>query len=525
MIPSTRSTVSVEDRQAVLSALRALGGTGTVADVAGRSGLSVGRAEAALRAVIETHRGHMEATNSGELVYTFPGGVVPRDHIPLPTRIWRAMKAAAVWGFKAWTLVMLAGYSLVFAVLAVVALVALMAKSDDGWEGGAEILWIPLRILFEVWFWFGIPGLPEPRRPRRLGGKGKDPGPPIPERVFRFIFGPPDTSPSLEEKNRRGTALIRERAGVLSPVDLVRVEGYGLEEAEEELARLTVALAGDFEVSPKGEVVALFPELVMDSSRLRAREEPAALPPPDRRGRLPAGPTPSTPAPRPVWASVPPVPAFTGNPGGTDAWIVGANTFNLAASGFVLAGAGAAGAAITTVAGPGPLSAATWILGWIPLTFSALLFALPVLRIPGWQRRKEKRLQVEARGAVLRLMMEAAERGAAPALSAELVKARNPKLDPDRLRKALEQLSSEFEADVEPAPGGVLMHHFRNLPRILDEAEVVRGNRNLTSRQVGEVIYSSDDDPEEAARRELRRFDLDLDRDRDRGLGRGGEER
>ena len=521
MIPSTRSTVSVEDRQAVLSALRALGGTATVADVAGRSGLSVGRAEAALRAVIETHRGHMEATNSGELVYTFSGGVVPRDHIPLPTRIWRATKAAAVWGFKAWTLIMLAGYSLVFAVLAVVALVALMAKSDDGWEGGAEILWIPLRVLFEVWFWFGIPGLPEPRRPRRLGGKGKDPGPPIPERVFRFIFGPPDTAPSLEERNRRGAALIRERAGVLSPVDLVRVEGFGLEEAEEEMARLTVALAGDFEVSPKGEVVALFPELVMDSSRLRAREEPVALPPPDRRERLPAPPTSITPAPRPVWASVPPVPAFTGNPGGTDAWIVGANTFNLAASSFVLAGAGAAGAAITTMAGPGPLSAATWILGWIPLTFSALLFTLPLLRIPGWQRRKEKRLQVEARGAVLRLMMEAAERGAAPALSAELVKARNPKLDPDRLRKALEQLSSEFEADVEPAPGGVLMHHFRNLPRILEEAEVVRGSRDLTSRQVGEVIYSSDDDPEEAARRELRRFDLDLDR----GLGQGGEER
>lgn len=513
-----RSAVSVEDRQAVLSALRSLGGTATAADVAGRSGLSVGRAEASLRAVIETHRGHMEATNSGELVYTFPGGVVPRDHVPLVVRIWKGAKAAAVWGFKAWTLIMLAGYSLVFAVLAVVFLVALMAKSDDGWEGGAEILWIPLRILFEVWFWFGIPGLPEPRRPRRLKGRGRDPGPPIPERVFRFIFGPPDNSPSLEESNRRAAALIRERAGVLSAVDLVRSGGLPLEEAEEELARLTVALGGDFEVSPGGEVVAAFPDLVMDTSALRGPLSSSVLPLTPRQPQLPRPPaSPAPPVPRPVWAALPPPAPFTGNPRGTDAWIIGANSFNLAASAFVVAGAGAAGAALTTVLGPGPLSTASWVLGWIPLAFSALLFGIPVLRIPLWKGKKEKQAQLEARAAVIRLLMEGAERGAAPALSQELMQARYPSLDAGRLQRALERLSSEFGADVEPGPGGELVHHFRSLPRMLEETSVVRQSLDLGRRRLGEIIYSSDDDEAEAGRRDLRRFDLDLGKGREEG--------
>jgi len=516
-LPS-RAVVSVEDRQAVLAALRSLGGTATVADVAGRSGLSVGRAETALRAVIESHRGHMEATNSGELVYTFPGGVVPRDHVPLAVRIWRGVKAAAVWGFKAWTLIMLAGYSLIFAVLAVVLLVALMAKSDDRWEGGAEILWIPLRILFEVWFWFGIPGLPEPRRPRRLKGRGRDPGPPIPERVFRFIFGPPNDSPSLEESNRRGAALIRERAGVLSAVDLVRNRGLHLEEAEEELARLTVSLGGDFDVSPGGEVVALFPELVMDTSALRQGESRAVLPLTPRQSQR--SPSPASPAPlvpRPVWASLPPPVPFTGNPRGTDTWIIGANTFNLAASAFVVAGAGAAGAALTTLFGPGPLSTASWVLGWIPLAFSILLFGIPVLRIPLWKGGKEKRAQLEARASAIRLLMEGAEKGAAPALSVEMVKSRYPGQDPGRLQKALELLSSEFGADVEPGPGGEMVHHFRTLPRMLEQASIVRQSRGLGRRRLGEIIYSSSDDEVEAGERDLRRFDLDLGRGREEG--------
>jgi len=208
---------------------------------------------------------------------------------------------------------------------------------------------------------------------------------------------------------------------------------------------------------------------------------------------------------------------FTGNPQGTDAWIIGANTFNLAASAFVVAGAGAAGAALTTVLGPGPLSTASWVLGWIPLAFSALLFSIPVLRVPIWKGKKEKQAQLEARAAVIRLLMEGAERGAAPALSQELLQARYPRMDSGRLQQALERLSSEFGADVEPGAGGEVVHHFRTLPWILQEASVVRESRDLGRRRLGEIIYSSDDDEGEAGRRDLRRFDLDLRRGREEG--------
>jgi hypothetical protein len=264
--------------------------------------------------------------------------------------------------------------------------------------------------------------------------------------------------------------------------------------------------------------VAAFPDLVMDTSALREPQPPLALPLTPRQLQLPRPPASAAPpAPRPVWASLPPPTPFTGNPRGTDAWIIGANSFNLAASAFVVAGAGAAGAALTTVLGPGPLSTASWVLGWIPLAFSALLFAIPVLRIPIWKGKKEKQAQLEARAAVIRLLMEGAERGAAPALSLELVQARHPGLEAGRLQRALERLSSEFGADVEPGAGGELVHHFRSLPRMLEESSMVRQGLDLGRRRLGEIIYSSDDDEAESGRRDLRRFDLDLGKGREEG--------
>jgi hypothetical protein len=501
MASSTLAPSNLDDRGAVLSALRGLGGRATVAEVVAATGLDMERARTALRGVVETHRGHLEATDDGELVYAFPGGIVPRDHVPLPLRLWRGAKRGALAAFKVWTVLMLAGYSILFALLAVVLLVALVVKSDgDGWEGGAEILWLPLRVLFEVWFWFGIPGLPEGRAPRKLRGHTR--GVPIPERLFRFLVGPPDPSNAAEARNRRAAGLVRSRRGVLAALDLVLADGLGPEEAQEELARLAVALGGDFEVSPGGEVVSVFPGMVVDASAIRGG------------GREVRGGRESAPPSRYLWERGVPSPPFSGNPAGTDAWIVGGNLFNLAASALVLAGGvgltGAAAALFGALVGP----VATLFLGWIPFTFSALFLSIPLLRLPGWRRRREAALGREATGAVLQALTAAGGEGT---ISLESLARRHPRLDPRRLGEALERVSAWFGAEVEETPAGEVLHRFSGPARTLREVEEMRARLALDRRQLGEVVYSSGDDAATAARRELDAFDRALERP-ERGL-------
>lgn len=494
MRSSVPAVPDLDSREAVLAALRRLGGRATAGEVVAATGLTVDRAAAALRAVVETHRGHLEATDDGELVYSFAGGVVPRDHVPLPLRLWRGFRRGALAAFKVWTVLMLAGYSVVFALLAVVLLVALMAKSDgDGWEGGLEILWLPLRVLFEVWFWFGIPGLPEGRAPRRLRGHTR--GVPIPERLFRFLAGPPDPAGSAETRNRRASTLVRSRRGVLSPLDLVLADGLAPEEAAEEVARLAVALGGDFGVSPGGEVVAVFPHLVVDASAIRG-------------GRRAGGAGTGTPdSPRFVWERPATPPPFSGNPAGTDAWIVGGNLFNLAAASLVLAGGaflpGLAGAVLGALAG----SAATLFLGWIPLTFSLLFLSIPLLRVPGWRRRVEQARVQEATGAVLGALAGAGGEGA---LSREGLVRLHPRLDPGRLGAALDRVSAWFGAEVEETPAGEVLHHFSLPGRTHRQVEAMRESLALDRRRLGEIVYSSEDDEATAARRDLEAFDRAL---------------
>lgn len=506
MDPSVLAVSHLDDREAVLSALRRLEGRATLGEIVSATGLTVDRAGAALRGVIETHRGHLEATDDGELVYAFAGGVVPRDHVPLPVRLWRGVKRGALAAFKVWTVLMLAGYSVVFALLAVVLLVVLMAKSDgDGWEGGVEILWLPLRVLFEVWFWFGIPGLPEGRAPRKLRGHTR--GVPIPERLFRFLVGPPEPPGSAEARNRRASELVRSRRGVLSPLDLVLADGVAPEEAAEEVARLAVALGGDFEVSPGGEVVALFPQLVVDSSALRG-------------GRSVGSGVGDAAAPRYLWERPVIPPPFSGNPAGTDAWIVGGNVFNLAAASLVLAGGSALALAAPALSGALGGTAASFLLGWVPLSFSLLFLSIPLLRVPGWRRRvREARLR-EATGAVLRAL---AGGGGVAALSREGLARLHPRLDPELVGEALKRVSAWFGADVEVTPSGEVVHHFVLPGRMLREVEAMRESLALDRRRLGDVVYSSGDDEVTAARRELEAFDRALEqREVPRREGDGG---
>ena len=78
------NTLAVSRTRAdLLSALRGLGGRATVGDVVSASGIPADEVRAQLKALLETHRGHLSVSDSGELLYEFDPRFITRDREPL----------------------------------------------------------------------------------------------------------------------------------------------------------------------------------------------------------------------------------------------------------------------------------------------------------------------------------------------------------------------------------------------------------------------------------------------------------
>jgi hypothetical protein len=163
------------------------------------------------------------------------------------------------------------------------------------------------------------------------------------------VFGPPAPAVDPLEDEKRIVSYIRAHRGRIAAVDLVRLEGWTFEGAEEETTRLMVDYGGEPEVSDEGVVVYTFKDL-----------------------RKTAGGAAEAVSTR--WASERPEPTLplTGNEPGTNTLIGFFNGFNMLAPFWIVP-------AFETRL---HVSLAAWqvLLFDVPLAFSALFFAVPAGR-------------------------------------------------------------------------------------------------------------------------------------------------
>lgn len=491
MSSPTAAVANVTDPASdLLAALRRLEGRATLGDVVSATGMPEDRAEAALKGLLETHRGHLDVSDSGDLLYRFDPRLMTRDQERPWVRFKRAAWAAFKTGFKVWTAVMLVVYFVLFVVLAIAAMMALNRDGDrEGGFGGRRGGGFGLGDLFVLHWLMGGRGWGRgslyygDRHARRLP---KDAQPPFYKKVFAFIFGPEEPRPTRLQKDRSTLQLIRARNGVLTATELVEHTALPLHEAEEEMGRLTGAYGGDPRVSPKGEIVYAFPGLMKSAhGKVRARE------------------------PKPAWMRLEYPRKLTGNSTGSNLVIGAMNGFNLVAG---------------TVLGVAPFLSASaaipfdplwfWGLGVVPVTFSALFFAVPAMRSltlrgenGARRRRNARRLLVGAvcRDSVGTVRWVAADDAVARAGRAlgggrsELAAA----------KRELEVLASEFGADVDAGDDG-FRYRFGSVREAFVEAEFVRRELALGDQKLGPVVYSTSDTAAEAAKRDVAAFDREL---------------
>lgn len=485
----------------LLDALRRLRGRGTLGDVVSATGMPQDEAESALKKLLESRRGHLEVSDSGELLYRFDPKLISRDQEPLWTRFKRAAWAAFKVGFKIWTAAMLVVYFVIFVVLVIAAMTASRSGDRDGGFGGRRG-GFGLGDFFLMHWLLGGSGWGRgslyygDRHARRLP---KEARPPFYKKVFAFVFGPEEPRPTQAQKDRSVLQLVRARKGVLTTAELVEHTALPLHEADEEMGRLTGAHGGDPQVSEEGEVVYAFPSLMTSAhGKVRARE------------------------PKPAWLRLEYPKKLTGNSGASNAVIGGMNGFNLAAGsaiGLAPALAPAAAGAVAGAAGGVPVDPLFFLgLGVVPVAFSTLFFAIPVLRSFALARENRERRRRNVRrlllglvcrrsiGTVRWLSVDEAVRHVARGLGEQ---GRPAGGTAPLAKKELEALAAEFDADVEAHDDG-FRYRFPKIRRTFVEAELMRRRLRLQDRKLGAIVYSTSDDDSRAAERDLAAFDREL---------------
>ena len=477
------SSVAIAERPGdLITALRRMDGRATVGDVVAATGMPRDQAEATLKELLETHQGHLQVSDSGELLYRFDPGMMVRGKEPLLTKVRRVAWNAFQVGFKVWTAAMLVVYFVVFAALVIAALTA-NRDNRGGWSRGRSGLG---DLLF--WHWmFGGRGWRRGglyyghRHAKRLPKEAK---PPFYKKVFAFLFGPDEPQPTQLQKDRSTLRLIRARSGVLTTTELVEHTGLPVPDAEEEMGRLTGAYAGEPMVSDKGEIVYAFPEVMTSAhGRVSVRE------------------------PNPAWLRLEYPKELTGNDRRSDMLIAGMNGFNL------LAGVTAPWFIFPRLGIGGPLA----FLGLVavPTVFSSLFFGIPLVRRWTLKRENKKRMLRNVRRLLVGLVYKRSI-GAVHWVSVEEavkhVGGRLEGFEPSakQIRKELEKLAAEFDADVEVDDQGQTRYRFPTVRAAFVEGELVRRRLALDEGEIGEIVYDSGDTTSEASARDMAAFDREL---------------
>ncbi len=486
---SLTQATSFEPDPTLTAAIQRLRGRATLGDVVAATGMPEHEAETALKGLLETFRGHLEVSESGDLLYQFDPRLIARDREPLGVRFRRAAWSAFKTAFKVWTAVMLVVYFVVFVVL----IIAAMAANRDDRGFGGRRGGLGLGDFFLLHWLLGGRGWNRRslyyghRHARRLP---KEAQPPFYKKVFAFIFGPEEPRPTQVQKDRSMLRLIRARRGVLTATELIEHTALPVDGAREEMGRLTGAYGGDPRVSEGGEVVYAFPGLMKSAhGKVRARE------------------------PNPAWMRLEYPKKLTGNSGTANFGIGAMNGFNLLAGSVIGLGLGV-DAAVVGAGASDPLI--FFGLGVVPVTYSGLFFAIPLLRSLGLRRENRARQRRNVRRLLLGLVYGrsvGAVRWLSVADAIRHVQARlkDQQVGGRLVTAELGRLAAEFDAEVEADDSGY-RYRFPEIRETFVEAELMRRNLRLEDQKLGPIVYATSDTAVEGSRRDMEAFDRELAR-------------
>ena len=478
----------------------------TVADASVASGLAQRDAEAGLHWLTSEYRGHLRVTEDGDLVHVFPNGFTK----PWETReatarvlasIGKALFAAGRFVVRAWLLIAMVAYALIFVAI-IIALTFARGSNDrdNGIGAGAGVIGGLFRAIGDALFWTFHPFSPlyigssygssygtyDPGYANARAQRRRDPDEvPFYEKVNRFVFGPP--APPVDPQAMRARILeeIRAQKGRIGLADVMRVTGLPRHEADPLMARLMLDHDGTVDVAEQGGIIYRF-----ESLRRTAEEAPDAGRPAMRGARKQA-----------AWDSPAKLPPLTGNNGGANVTIALLNGFNMLASAWVLAHDLTISNLFTLLTYHPPRGAPPLVLpydgvpialGIVPLVFSAALFVLPMVRALVRMRQEKKVAQENARLAILREVLTRAPKKE-PVPDEALRSAYRVATGVDPTSKEITARVVDLGGDVDVGPAGEVRYRFADLEAEAEALEDERAHASAAEAKLGRVVFASDE--------------------------------
>ena len=265
----------------------------TLADVAAGTGLGLERVKALVPMAADEYSARLEVTESGEILYSFPRGFSSRYRGlgPSAKRFLSAFSRFAVSAgkllFKAWIMVMLIGYFVLFVAIALAALALSIAASRNrrgGGGGGMNASFLVFNLFIRLWFYSELLNSGQ----RNRGGWQSSPWDtrssapkkkraPLHRAIFSFVFGDADPNSDRETLVKKEfVAYIRKRRGVVSLPELMVLSGQPPGKAEDYIVKLCAEFGGSPEVTEEGTIVYRFDEILLSGDRKKTEGDVSA---------------------------------------------------------------------------------------------------------------------------------------------------------------------------------------------------------------------------------------------------------
>lgn len=473
-------------------------GAYTVGDLTTATGLPVLESRYALEALMGKYKSRLEVTENGDLIYDFGSKLIRRGEKSFKEKwagvqsfLWRIF----VTFYKAIIAVVLVVYFIIFLIVLIALVVAASASSDG--DGIGEGIGDTIGGMFRSIFYFDTHHMGRRYRPRDQWGypyehyeprkthfphkdyKTKGNENPKVERlkeksfiasVYDFVFGPPRVDIDPLDNHKEVATFLRESKGVVSVSELQALAGWTRPEASEFLTTCLTEFDGKAEINENGMLYGEFDDLVRTSQEKNVEV-----------------------AVEYFWDEYVPEWELTGNSHARNAMIIAMNVFNLGFAGFILSG----GLATLPISG----IALTVALGWFPLIYSFVFFAVPVLR--NFKVSKMKQLQHKEN--IRKRLMEAIFKKDQEQISlheltdiANKLRKTEEKLNEKVVKQVIDDFIVEFDGTASVDDQGGVVYDFHELNGEINDIEEIRGKKlldtNLGKRlQLG---YENEDDEE-----------------------------
>jgi len=481
---------NIDEYQKVVSALKRRKKGATAADVCAATALPLSSVRELLPKAADEFSGHLQVTQSGEILYHFPFGFSSRY------RGWKAgikktffffkkgLKTALVFLFKIWIMTMLIGYFIAFLAIALASVVlSMVIQSKSSNDGRSSSFAMPnlFGLIWRIWF---IQEVTKPRYGSRAVFKDKKKGKPLHKAIFSFIFGEEDPNKDwIERENKAVIAYVQANRGVISLAEYMAFSGENSIDAEKSILSFCSNFGGSPEVTEEGTIVYRFDELLLKADQKTLKE----LLPPIKRTKI-----------------------FSENKKSMNTWFIVINAVNLIfgsyyfynslTTGFLTSEIQYQSASylyafthiLLEIFTQNPVMFISIVLGLIPLAFSLFFWLIPVFRYLN-EKKENEEIKLSNFKRIAFNKIWSSPKNINPEILVNFLPEAMPKNTSSACDRVIKDLNVISKAEIEQNEDEKTIYSFNELEDEKVAIEKYRKGINQKESELGSVVFDSKD--------------------------------